>query len=167
MHWVVEVLRWNSMFNHFVSRAPPESLRASCLGMRPLHPSTPRPTPRVCIAWVHTKYRTGASLPHHPVDEHSTQLGIIPEGAPPCRTSRKPTSHSWQTLAGTPVKQFPLPPCTSGKSRKLATGGQLRFLLGRLRKAVGERVHTQGGTSSALLPAPAHPDTTSDCQLGH
>lgn len=44
------------------------------------------------------------------------------------------------------------PPCTSGKSRKLATGGQLRFLLGRLRKAVGERVHTQGGTSSALLP---------------
>ena len=45
------------------------------------------------------------------------------------------------------------PPCTSGKSRKLATGGQLRFLLGRLRKAVGERVHTQGGTSSSLLPA--------------
>ena len=58
-------------------------------------------------------------------------------------------------------------PSTPGKSRKLPTGGQLRFLLGRLRKAVGERVHTQGGTSSTLLPARAHPDTTWDCQLGH
>ena len=73
------------------------------------------------------------------------------QGCPPCGTSRKPTSHSWQTLAGTPVKQFPLQRAESSP-REFSSGSCSGP---RLRKAVGERVHTQAGTSSTLLPATA------------
>ena len=72
---------------------------ASECAITPLN--TPVPPPGCAL---HGCIPSIEQVPHwwaHPVGHNR-------RGCPPWGTSRKPTSHSWQTLAGTPVKQFPL-----------------------------------------------------------